>query len=131
VQSSNPESLFAGGRRGNWVPYIPEWTFTLGTGVHCDLVGVDIRGLFVDDTFTSASNSTTLERPDGTPDSRFGKTDDYFIWDFSGYARLTKNVKLLGGIQNVFDLVYVSSRHPYGPRPGAPLFGHMGLEAVY
>jgi Fe(3+) dicitrate transport protein len=131
VSSADAGSLFAGGKRGNWVPYVPEWMFTMGTGVHFDLVGVDVTGIFVDETYTSASNTTALEDPDGNPDSRFGMTDDYFIWDFSGYARLTENVKLFGGIQNVFDLRYISSRHPYGPRPGAPLFGYMGVEAIY
>ena len=131
VGSGDPETIFAGGLRGNRVPYIPEWAFTMGTGVHFDLFGIDITGIYVDETFCTASNVTTLVDPDGTPDARFGKTDDYFIWDFSGYARLTKNVKLFGGIQNVFDQRYVASRHPYGARPGAPLFGYMGIEAVY
>jgi len=131
VDSANPESLFAGGKRGNWVPYIPEWAFTMGTGVHFELIGVDITGIFVDETYTSASNTTALVDSQGHPDARFGKTDDYFIWDFSGYARLTENVKLFGGIQNVFDLRYLCSRHPYGPRPGAPLFGYIGFEAIY
>jgi len=131
VNSIDPGSLFAGGKRGNWMPYIPEWMFTMGTGVHFDLVGVDIRGIYVDDTYSTASNTTSLQRPDGTPDSRFGKTDEYFIWDLAMYARLTEQVKLFGGIQNVFDLRYLSSRHPYGPRPGAPFFGYMGIEALY
>ncbi len=131
VASADPESFFAGGRRGAWLPYVPEWAFTMGTGVHFDLIGVDVTGIFVDETFTTASNNTDHVAPDGTPDARVGKTDDYFIWDFSGYARLTDKIKLFGGIQNVFDLDYLSSRHPYGPRPGAPLFGYLGAEAVY
>ncbi len=131
VASANPESYFAGARRGNRVPYIPEWTFTLGTGVHFRVIGIDITGIYTDETFTSASNLTTPLDPDGNPDARVGKTDDYFIWDWSGYVRLSKNVKLFGGMQNTFDLRYLASRHPYGPRPGAPLFGYMGLEAVF
>ncbi|HUT91088.1 MAG TPA: hypothetical protein VMY37_16415, partial [Thermoguttaceae bacterium] len=39
--------------------------------------------------------------------------------------------KVFAGIQNVFDQRYLASRHPYGARPGAPLFGYMGIEAVY
>ena len=131
VASADPESYFAGGRRGNWLPYIPEWMFTMGTGVHFDLIGFDITGIFVDETYTSASNTTALENPDGDPDSRFGKTDDFFIWDFSLYAHLNDKVRIFGGIQNAFNLQYISSRHPYGPRPGAPSFAYMGLEAVY
>jgi len=131
VASADPGSLFAGGKRGNRVPYIPEWAFTMGTGVHFELVGVDLIGIFVDDTFTSASNTTLPLDPDGNPDSRFGKTDAYFIWDFSGYVRLTDQVKLFGGVQNVFDEVYLASRHPHGPRPGAPRFAYLGIEAVY
>jgi len=131
VNSVDPGSLFAGGKAGNWVPYVPEWMFTMGTGAHFELVGFDVRGIYVDETYATASNVTTLERPDGTPDSRFGKTDDYFIWDIAGYAQLTDHVKLFSGIQNVFDLRYISSRHPYGPRPGAPFFAYLGVEAIY
>jgi len=131
IGSGSAETIFSGGLRGNRVPYVPEWAFTMGTGVHFDLVGVDITGIYVDETFCTASNSTTLVDPDGNPDARYGMTDDYFIWDFSGYVRLTRQVKLFGGIQNVFDRRYLSSRHPHGARPGAPLFGYMGIEAIY
>jgi len=131
VSSGDPGSIFAGGTAGNRIPYIPEWAVTLGTGLHFDMFGMDITGIFVDDTFTTASNTTSLEDAAGDPDSRFGKTDDYFIWDISGYIRLTEHVKLFGGVQNATDLAYLASRHPHGPRPGHPLFGYMGFEAIY
>ncbi len=131
VNSTNPESLYVGGKAGNWLPYIPEWMFTLGTGVEFERVGMNIRGIYVDDAYCTASNTTSLRRPDGTPDSRFGKTDSYFVWDLALYAMLGEQLKLYGGMHNIFDNRYISSRHPYGPRPGAPFFAYMGLEGMY
>jgi Fe(3+) dicitrate transport protein len=131
VNSTDPESLFAGGMAGNRLPYIPEFAFTTGSGVHFELFGFDITGIYVDDTFTTASNVETQTDANGDFDARFGKTDEYYLVDLSGYVRLGCNWKLFGGLQNVFDVEYLASRHPHGPRPGAPLFGYAGLEAVY
>ncbi len=130
--SADEESLFAGGFAGAKVPYIPDWTISFGTGLHYDLMGVNLTGVYVDETFTSASNTLAQVNPvTGNPDARFGTTEDYFIWDLSGYLVLTDNWRVQGGVQNMFNRRYIVSRHPHGPRPGAPLFGYLAVEATY
>lgn len=129
--SLDPESIFSGGEKGNKVPYIPEFALTIGTGIEFYKFGMDLTGIYVDETFATASNTSQQISPDGTPDARFGKTDDYFVVDVSGYYELQDNIKILGGIQNLFDDEYLVSRLPHGPRPGRPMFAYVGLEMLF
>ena len=129
--SADPESIFAGGKKGNKVPYIPEFTFTIGTAVEFERFGFAITGIFYDSTYTSAGNTTQQINAAGQPDARFGKTDSYFIGDLSAYYQWNETVKVLGGMQNFSDASYIASRHPHGPRPGQPLFGYVGMEVQF
>lgn len=126
--STDAESIFSFGQKGNRVPYIPEYALSFGSGIHFDNWGFDVTGNYVGETYTSASNTTQLLDGNGNPDARFGKTDDYVIVDVSAYYQLAKGVKLLGGVQNANDEEYNVSRQPYGPRPGMPLFAYGGFE---
>jgi len=126
--SRNAESIFAGGRKGNKVPYIPEYLVTVGTGVDFHKFGVFITGSFVDETFSTASNTDRQVDPAGNPDARFGSLDSHFVVDLSGFYRLTDDAKIIAGVHNLFDEEYIASRHPHGPRPGAPQFFYAGLE---
>jgi len=129
--STDPESIFAGGKDGNKVPYIPDIQFTVGTGIEFKKWGAFIDGTYVDSTYTTANNVDNLTRPDGTLDARFGKTDRYFIVDLSGYYRFNINTKFVLSLHNLFDQQYVVSRHPHGPRPGKPFTAAAGLEMIF
>lgn len=129
--STDAESMFAGGEEGNKVPYIPEFVISAGVGVDFEKFGMHLVGSYVDETFTTASNTSDPVDVNGNPDARYGKTDSYFLLDFSAYYRLNENTKLLGGVQNILDEEYVSSRHPHGARPGKPRFFYVGLEMTW
>ncbi len=128
AQSTDPESIFSFGKKGNKVPYIPEIQLSLGTGVESERWGAFISGNYVGATYTSANNVNNQVNGNGDPDARFGKTDSYFVTDVAGFYRVTPRVKLFGGVQNLFDKEYVVSRQPHGPRPGMPLFSYAGIE---
>jgi outer membrane receptor protein involved in Fe transport len=49
----------------------------------------------------------------------------------SAYYMFNENWKIFGGAQNIFNESYVVTRHPYGPRTGAPAFVYVGVEALY
>ena len=128
AQSTDAESIFSFGQKGNKVPYIPELQLSLGTGVESKRWGAFISGSYVSETFTSANNVDNQVNGNGDPDARFGKTDSYFVTDVSAFYRPAKGVKVIGGVQNLFDNEYIVSRQPHGPRPGMPRFIYAGIE---
>jgi Fe(3+) dicitrate transport protein len=128
ARSEDAESIFSFGEKGNDVPYIPEFQITVGTGIESTNWGAFISGSYVDETYTSANNVDDQIDGAGDPDSRFGKTDSYFVADVAAYYEVKEGVKLLGGVQNLFDKEYLVSRQPHGPRPGMPRFVYVGIE---
>ncbi|MEX2523754.1 MAG: TonB-dependent receptor [Gammaproteobacteria bacterium] len=131
ARSTDAESIFSFGAKGNEVPYIPEYQLTVGASLDFANWGGELSATFVDDTFTSASNVTTELNGNGDPDARFGKTDAYEIVDMSVYARPRENLKLFAGVHNVFDTRYIVSRQPHGPRPGMPRSWFTGVEVEF
>ncbi|MDX1682908.1 MAG: TonB-dependent receptor, partial [Phycisphaeraceae bacterium] len=59
ANSEEAESVFSGGKDGNDVPYIPEFQFTIGTGLDFDRFGFDARLSWVDDVYATANNSSS------------------------------------------------------------------------
>ena len=130
-KSEEPESIFSFGKKGNQVPYIPELTLSLGTGIETKKWGAFISGSYVSETYTSANNVDVPVNGDGNPDARYGKTDSYFITDVSAFYRMNEIVKLFGGVQNLLDEEYVVSRQPDGARGGLPQFVYAGIEMEF
>ena len=126
--SADAESIFAGGVKGNNVPYIPDLAFNIGTGIERGRFGFYLNGAYMDEMFTSASNTTALVDGAGTPDSRFGKTDSYFLLDISARYKASEAVTIFAGVQNALDDKYIVTRHPHGARTGQPLFAYLGME---
>ena len=126
--STDAESIFSYGKAGNKVPYIPELTLSLGTGVETQKWGAFISANYVSETYTSANNVDNQVNGAGDPDPRYGKTDSYFTADVSAFYRLNETVKLFAGVQNLFDEEYIVSRQPDGARGGLPQFVYAGIE---
>lgn len=129
ANSNDAESIFAGGRDGNEVPYIPDFLISFTAGLETNKFRAYLNASFSDETFTSATNSTLEINPNtGNGDSRFGKTDSYFIVDVGVHYELFENVEIFGKVNNLFEDQYISSRHPQGPRPGAPRLATVGVQ---
>lgn len=129
--STDAESIFSGGKDGNKVPYIPEFQFSLGTGLEFDWWGVNVDGHYVDSTFTTANNTIAQFNASGQPDARFGKTDSFFVVDVSAHVKPRPDTKVFVNLHNVGDREYIVSRHPHGPRPGAPFTALAGVEIIF
>lgn len=130
--STDPESIFSGGEKGNQLPYIPEYMINVSTGLEFTRWAFYLDANYIPTTYATANNSSEQVNPEtGTPDSRFGEIDSRVIVDVSAHYRLTDSAKVVGGIHNLFDKDYVASRLPHGPRPGQPLTAHIGLEVVF
>ncbi len=131
-QTKDAKSLFSGGKDGNCVPYIPEYQISLGIGLHGERTGCELTATWIDDTFTTANNSSQEVNPiTGTPDARFGKTDEYFVVNVTTYYKITEDLKVFASIHNLFDDVYVASRHSDGIRPGQPFSAMLGFEYFF
>ncbi len=128
ARSTDAESIFSFGRKGNKVPYVPDLTVSLGTGVEAKRWGASLSGSYVSETWASASNVGEQRDGNGDPDERFGKTDSYFVADLSAFYRVKEGVRLFGGVQNLLDETYLVSRQPYGARGGMPRFVYAGIE---
>ncbi len=128
AQSTDAESIFSFGEKGNKVPYIPEYQLTVGSALDFARWGTSLTASFVDDTFTSANNVDNEVNGNGDPDARFGKTDSYTLVDLAAYYKLRPNTKLFGGLHNAFDEEYIVSRQPHGPRPGIDRTWFVGIE---
>lgn len=135
TQSIEPESIFSNGRKGNEVPYVPEFQFSIGSGVEYGLLGIALIASYVDEMYTSASNTSQQVRFDkdgnAVPDARFGKTDPYFVVDLAAHCQIHEHVRLKLSVHNLLDREQMVSRHPEGPRPGPPLTVLGGLEAAF
>jgi len=126
--STDAESIFSYGQKGNKVPYIPELTLNLGTGIESKKWGAFLSANYVSDTYTSANNVNVQLNGENQPDARYGKTDAYWVADASAFYKMNKSVKLFTGVQNVFDESYLVSRQPQGARGGLPQFVYAGIE---
>ncbi|MEM6910942.1 MAG: TonB-dependent receptor [Verrucomicrobiota bacterium] len=126
LSSGGGDGIFAGGTAGADIPYVPAWTLAAGIALQYEKFAFNVDAIWVDETFGTAAN---LDGPVTT--SRQGKTDSYFLLDLSASYAINKYLTILGGIQNVFDTEYVSSRLPEGPRVGAPRSLYAGFETRF
>lgn len=126
--SRDAGSLFSGGSKGAKVPYVPEWQFLVGTGLDLDRWGLFVDLVYVDETFTTASNTSEPVDASGRVNYSYGKTDRYTVVDLSGFVQLKPGIRLVASVSNLFDEEYLTSRHPAGARPGKPLSALAGLE---
>jgi Fe(3+) dicitrate transport protein len=127
-RNTDPESLFDGGRDGSKVPYIPEYQLNAEVGLEYGKVSSYLSGTYVPQTYTTAANTREQINSSGTPDARAGKTDNYFVMDWTVRYAFRDNTTLFGGVKNILDRNYIASRHPHGPRPGQPRFFNVGVE---
>ena len=132
ANSLDEESIFAGGKDGAKAPYVPEIQFSVGTGVEFSRWGIFADATYVDETFTTASNSTRPVDPNsGKPNATYGKTDSYFLIDLSGKYKISDGLSAFLNIHNLTDQAYIASRHPIGPRPGKPFNATLGIETRF
>ncbi len=120
--------LFAGGVDGNKIPYIPEWRLAAGIGMTGEKWAVNLDASYISSSWATGWNGDT---PTGTPSAVNGKVDSMLLFDLSGHYQVTEQVKVVGGIQNLFDERALVSRHPQGPRGNQGRFLFGGVEIAF
>lgn len=120
------ENIYAGGTDGSAIPYVPSVKLAAGIGFATDQWGVNLDAYYASKSFGTAAN---LDAP--STSSRQGKIDPLFTVDFSAHYTLSDNLKLVGGIQNIFDQRAITTRIPEGPRTNLPRTWFTGIEATF
>lgn len=128
--SVDGESLFAGAKKGNEVPYIPKWKIAAGTGVTRGKFGSFLRYRYQTGTFTTANNVGNQTDPLGNPDARYGRVPVQTFYDLSTQYESAFGAEFALGIQNLLNATTMVSRHPYGPRPAKPRSWFASLSAT-
>lgn len=122
------DGVFSGAENGSEIPYIPEWKLAAGIGLTGEAWAVRLDASYVTSTWGSGWNGRP---PTGTPTSTDGEIDSLLLFDLSGHYQLNETLKLVGGIQNLFDQRALVSRHPQGPRGNAPRMIFAGVEMTF
>ncbi len=126
--SEDAESIFSGGRPGSQLPYIPEFAASAGIGLEYRGFGLYLDGTYTSEMYGTARNTSSLRDFSGSPDARYGKTDDAFILDLSLQYQINDNIRLIAGISNLTGGEYIVSRLPYGARGNQPRSYYGGVE---
>ncbi len=126
VAAGGGENIYAGGTKGSEIPYVPEWKLAAGVGLEFEKWGTSLDATYTSSTFGTADNVSTP-----TANQRQGKIDSAFLVDLSAYYKINHNLKLIGGIQNLFDEEILVSRIPIGARAGAPRSLYAGFEMTF
>lgn len=122
------DGIYAGGSDGNEIPYVPQWKLAAGIGLVAANWGVNIDANYASSTWGTGYNNETRT---GTPSIRDGKTDSLLIFNLTTHYQVNENLKLLAGVQNLFDERGVVSRIPEGPRSNAPRMIFAGFETQF
>lgn len=128
----NGAGLFAGARNGNDIPYVPEWNLAFGVGLTQEKWGINLDASYSSSTWGTGYNGSP-RLIDGTglpanPSAVDGRIDSLLVFDLSGHYQISENIKLVGGVQNLFEEQKIISRAPLGPRANAPRTIFAGAE---
>lgn len=125
------DNIFAGAEDGSEIPYVPEFKLAAGVGYENDVWGVAVDTTYVTSTFTTGENVDSPDQAGFGHFARAGKTDPLFITDLNAHYQVTDNIKLVGGVANVFDQRGIVSRLARGPRANNGRTAYFGFEAKF
>jgi Fe(3+) dicitrate transport protein len=129
VSSEDQDSIFAGAKKGNELPYIANEVVSFGLGYIYKKFSANLDANYTAAVWADGSNRVNEENPaTGKADSRFGQIEDQFVVDASLGWQFNKNVRTFSSFKNIFDEKYMASRQPLGARPGMPFSMMAGLE---
>ena len=132
---ANTAGLFSGAQSGSQLPYLPDWKLAAGISYITEKWGINLDASFTTSTWGTGYNDDVridnLTGLPGNPSAVDGKIDSLSLIDLTGHYQLNENLKLVGGIQNIFDTRKIVSRAPLGPRANAPRMIFAGVEATF
>jgi Fe(3+) dicitrate transport protein len=119
---SSQDPIWGDVQKGDYVPYIPRHQLRVQAGVEHARAGGNVAVTYV---------GQMREVPGREKLENTLATDATTVIDLAGYAKIWGPISLYANIQNLLDSQYIVSRRPYGARPNAPRWTHVGLKVVY
>jgi len=119
---SSQDPIWGNVKKGDWVPYIPRHQLRVQAGVEHARAGANVAVTYV---------GRMREIPGREKLENTIATDATTVVDLAGYAKIWGPFSLYANIQNLFDSQYIVSRRPFGARPNAPRWTHVGIKATY
>ncbi len=104
-------------KEGDELPYVPRHQASGMLGLEGERFACNAQGTFV---------GRMREAAGSAPDALM--TDAYFLLDASTSFAVTKHTKIYLNGRNLLDTAYITSRRPFGARPGAPRMFQLGLK---
>ena len=115
----SPSPLFANGRPGDHLPYIPEHQVGVQAGVESEPFGINVSASFVSEMWEGVGQGDA---------SRVPRTDPYFMLDAMAYVQIFEELRVYVRGENLTLTQAVASRRPFGARPTRPFQLQAGLR---
>jgi len=128
--TDDSESIFAGGRDGNNVPYIPEHQGGFAIDYDWNKFHFGTYMTYHSETYGTAEQTNT-EESIGVANARAGRIDAAYLLNFRAGYDVNENYSITAGVNNATDLEYISSRHPAGARAGKPITAWVKATASF
>jgi len=110
-------------QKGDAIPYVPSHQARASAGVESKPAGGALAFTYV--AATSEGNvGAAAER-------RIVENDAQLLFDASGWAKVWGPFQVYATVQNLLDSTYLVARRPFGARPNAPRWIHVGAKAVF
>lgn len=109
--------------KGDALPYVPEHQLRGSLGLDSKVAGGAVACTYI---------SAMREGKAGLgANARELKTDVQYILDASAWAKVWGPFSLYATAQNLLDSTFLVARRPFGARPNAPRWVHVGLKAAF
>ena len=114
------DPIFGDVERGDEMPYVPKHQLSAALGLEHERAGGNVSATYV---------AAMREQAGDEALSDVLATDEQLTFDVALYYRAMKAIELYAIARNLLDSDFIVSRRPYGARPNAPLFVHVGVKA--
>ena len=109
--------------KGDFMPNVPKHLLRASAGVESKLAGGALAFNYVAKTGDGSTGSGAEHRE--------LYNDAQYLVDASAWAKVWGPLQIYATAQNLLDSVYVVSHRPFGARPNAPRWVHVGLKAAF
>jgi Fe(3+) dicitrate transport protein len=117
-------------RRGDDVQYVPKHQLRAQAGVEHARFGVFLAATYVSKMLEEPGD-LDAQKKGLTGNERRLTTEEQLIFDLTGQAKIWGPLSVYANILNLFDKQYIVARRPFGARPNAPRWAHVGVKATF